>query len=84
VADAASAKAAAVQLVKEGVLTRWQAEKLLAGNPKLSIGKYQLQSQLGAGKTGRVFLARHAEMGRQVAIKMLPRRVDASSTNLDQ
>ncbi len=77
-------KSAAVRLVKEGVLTRWQAGALLAGKSNLSVGKYQLLDQLATGKTGRVFIARHADMGRQVALKILPRRADASANNLEQ
>jgi serine/threonine protein kinase len=80
----ADAKSLAVRLVKDSVLTRWQAGALLAGNHKLSIGKYRLLAQVGSGRTGRVYLAKHSEMGRQVALKLLPRRTDASTTNLKQ
>ncbi len=82
--DSDDGKTTAVRLVKEGVLSRWQAGALLAGNANLTIGKYHLLSQLGTGKSGRVFLGCHADMGRQVALKILPRRADASATNLQQ
>src|SRR5688500_20361131 len=78
------AKAAAVRLVKEGALTRWQAEQLIRGRHDLSVGKYQKLSQLGSGRTGQDFLARHAELARHVAPKMLPRRAGGASTTLDQ
>ncbi len=82
VGDAADGKATAIRLVKDRVLTRWQAGALLAGNVNLTIGKYHLLNQIGSGKTGRVYLGRHVDMGRQVALKILPRRADASATNL--
>ena len=35
------------------------------------LGSYELVKLLGEGSMGRVFLARHAKLGRQVAIKVL-------------
>ncbi|MEK6239370.1 MAG: hypothetical protein N2C14_32025, partial [Planctomycetales bacterium] len=36
-------------LVHEGVITRWQAQQLLAGNSQFFLGKYQLLDKLGEG-----------------------------------
>ena len=38
-----------------------------------SIGGYQLQALLGAGGMGEVYRSRDAKLGREVAIKILPR-----------
>ena len=38
------------------------------------IGDYLVLAPLGAGGMGRVFLARHKSLGKQVAIKILPER----------
>jgi serine/threonine protein kinase len=67
-------KALARPLVKEGVLTNWQANQLLYGFHKLVIGKYKLLSQLGAGEMGRVYLAEHVQMARRHCLKVLSRR----------
>jgi serine/threonine protein kinase len=54
-------------------LTRFQANQLLAGHTKLTLGPYVVIDCLGQGGMGQVFLARHQMLGRQVAIKVLPR-----------
>jgi eukaryotic-like serine/threonine-protein kinase len=63
----------AEQLIRDGILTNFQAQKLLAGKYRgFTIGKYLVLEQLGEGGMGAVFLAVHVQMRRQVAIKVLP------------
>jgi serine/threonine protein kinase len=61
-------------LVDSGMLTRFQAEKLLTGRWRgfVIAGKYRLLERLGAGGMGEVYLCEHIHMGRRVAIKVLP------------
>ena len=68
-------------LIQEGLLTRWQADKLLAGKHKgFRLGKYKLLGQIGKGGMSSVYLAEHELMKRRVAVKVLPRnRVNDSS-----
>jgi serine/threonine-protein kinase len=73
-AAADDATGLARQLVKTGVLTKWQAAQLLHGYYVLTVGKYKLLDQLAAGETGRVYLAEHAQMERRHALKILARR----------
>jgi serine/threonine-protein kinase len=68
-------------LVEANLLTRWQADKLLAGKHKgFRLGKYKLLGQIGKGGMSSVYLAEHEVMKRRVAIKVLPQnRVEDSS-----
>lgn len=68
-------------LVAQGVITRWQSEKLLQGKHKgYFLGKYRLLSLLGKGGMSSVYLAEHVLMRRRCALKVLPtKRVNDSS-----
>jgi serine/threonine protein kinase len=68
-------------MIEAGLITRWQADKLLAGKHKgFRLGKYKLLGQIGKGGMSSVYLAEHELMKRRVAIKVLPQnRVNDSS-----
>jgi serine/threonine protein kinase len=61
-------------LVRDGLLTAFQAGQFLQGEWRgfLISGKYKLLDHLGAGGMGSVFLCEHKSMRRRVAIKVLP------------
>jgi serine/threonine protein kinase len=60
-------------MVRDGLLTFFQAEQLLLGKWKrFTIGKYKVLERLGSGGMGQVFLCEHKMMRRRVAVKVLP------------
>jgi len=65
------AESFARQLISQGLLTRWQAQQLLAGRHTFFLGRYQLQERLGHGKYGVVFKAKQTDFGRTVALKIM-------------
>src|SRR5205807_10310474 len=69
-------------LVRDGVLTRFQAEQFLQGKwRRFTIGEYKVLERLGSGDMGIVYLCEHKLMRRRVAVKVLPtaKAEDASS-----
>src|SRR5713101_5005903 len=60
-------------LVRDGVLTHFQAEQFLQGRwRRFTIGKYKVLERLGAGGMGSVYLCEHKFMRRRAAVKVLP------------
>jgi serine/threonine protein kinase len=66
-------RAVADALVAQGVLTPFQAQEMLAGRRRFRLGQYTVLAEIGKGGMGQVFRAEHALMGREVAVKVLPR-----------
>jgi eukaryotic-like serine/threonine-protein kinase len=69
-----SAEAAAGAMVRDGLLTKYQAQRLLRGSPSgLRIAdRYRVLDRLGGGGMGRVFLCEDTRDRRAVAVKVLP------------
>jgi serine/threonine protein kinase len=78
-------KAFAGKAVRDGLLTYFQAEQLLAGKWKgFHIGKYKVLEKLGVGGMGQVFLCEHKLMRRRVAIKVLPINKSEDQSSLER
>ena len=65
-------KQLASMFVQMQILTQYQADQLLAGRIKFSLGPYIITDWLGQGGMGQVFKAIHNVMGRESAVKVLP------------
>jgi serine/threonine protein kinase len=63
------------RVVDHGLMTRWQAQQLLAGLRPQSLwfDRYLVEELIGQGGMGRVYLARDNRLGRRVALKVLSR-----------
>jgi serine/threonine protein kinase len=75
----------AQQLVRDGVLTHFQAEQFLQGKwRRFTIGKYKVLERLGSGGMGSVYLCEHLLMRRRVAVKVLPAAKAEDSSSLER
>lgn len=70
--DSPRAKSLARHLVNKGLLTRFQAQHLLAGHSGgFFLGQYRILDLIGRGGMGKVYKAEHTTMQRLVALKVL-------------
>jgi serine/threonine protein kinase len=70
-------------LVREGLLTRWQADQFLQGKCRgFQIGAYHILDRLGSGGMSCVYLCKHQVMPLRVAIKVLPTSMGDDDTLL--
>ncbi|MDA0589802.1 MAG: serine/threonine-protein kinase [Planctomycetota bacterium] len=72
----------ASEMVGRGEVTKWQAEKLLAGHQAFFLGRYKLMKPLGQGGMGTVFLAEQQGFGRLVALKILDRKFSSDPASV--
>jgi serine/threonine protein kinase len=72
-------------LVRDGVLTQFQAEQFLQGKwRRFTIGKYKVLERLGQGGMGSVYLCEHKLMRRRVAVKVLPTAKADDTSSLER
>jgi serine/threonine protein kinase len=63
----------AAQMLRDGILTRFQAEQFLQGKwRRFTIGKYKVLERIASGGMGSVYLCEHKFMRRRAAVKVLP------------
>ena len=60
-------------MVRDGILTHFQAEQFLQGRwRRFTIGKYKVLERIASGGMGSVYLCEHKFMRRRAAVKILP------------
>jgi serine/threonine protein kinase len=78
-------KGLARAMVRDGVLTHFQAEQLLQGRSKgFVLAKYLILERLGATRMSTVFLCHHQAMNRVVCVKVLTNDRAAKSSMLQR
>src|SRR5947199_5539506 len=72
-------------MIRDGILTHFQAEQFLLGKwRRFTIGKYKVLERLGAGGMGSVYLCEHMLMRRRVAVKVLPATKAEDNSSLER
>ncbi len=66
-------KQLAAKLVEQKALTPYQAEQIGSGRTKFNLGPYIITDSIGSGGMGQVYKAVHQMMGRECAVKVLPK-----------
>ncbi|MBN2022526.1 MAG: protein kinase [Pirellulales bacterium] len=71
-------------LIDQGWITGWQTEQLLAGRTVFFVGNYVLLELLGRGGMGSVYLARHTTMNREVALKVVSKKLGKDPATVER
>ncbi|HLN31938.1 MAG TPA: protein kinase [Gemmataceae bacterium] len=72
-------------LVRDGILTHFQAEQFLQGRwRRFTIGKYKVLERIGTGGMGSVYLCEHKFMRRRAAVKVLPTAKASDPASLER
>jgi serine/threonine protein kinase len=72
-------------LVRDAILTHFQAEQFLQGKwRRFTIGKYKVLERIGSGGMGSVYLCEHKLMRRRVAVKVLPTAKADDTSSLER
>ncbi len=82
----ADARKLAAILIREGLLTEFQAGHLLQGKWKNLVlnNKYRLLGLIGSGGMGKVYLCEHVMLRRRVALKVLPTQLLEEPSSLER
>ncbi|MFK7765991.1 MAG: protein kinase [Mariniblastus sp.] len=78
--DADSATKLATNLIRDQLLTKWQAKYLMTGRTRLDIGSYRLLERISRDSLGDRFLALHMSLARKVVIQVLPGELTKDKT----
>jgi eukaryotic-like serine/threonine-protein kinase len=71
--------ALAERLVRDNLLTPFQAKRLLSNRPQgLIVGRYIILDRIGSGSMGRVYRAHHVMMDRVVALKIIAPEISSN------
>jgi eukaryotic-like serine/threonine-protein kinase len=69
----ADARLVASDMIRDGIITRFQSEQFLQGRwSGFVIGKYKLLERVGVGGMAQVFLCEHVQLRKRFAVKVLP------------
>ena len=66
------------KLVRDKLLTNWQAKFLLKGRSRLTLGNYRLLNRINSDELGDRFEAVHSQLGRKVVIQIFPSSINAN------
>jgi len=81
----ADARVVAAQMIKAGLITLFQGNRLLEGKTRgFIIGPYRILDLMNEGNKDAVYLAEHRDLGRRVTIKVLKQNVDQSQGNRER